>query len=157
MKNLQQLVYWTRIALITVCVVALLTELCLGVIVIDRAKFRLDFNFGMIAKIILGGLIFAELIVAMLLYKSRVKYIQLLDKLEDKIIAFTRIYLVRAILFLLAGFTSLLGYVLSENLLWLFPWMIVLYMFGKAFPFRLNLFHEMNLIDQKERDLFYKN
>ncbi|WP_421919097.1 hypothetical protein [Marinifilum sp.] len=159
MENLKTLVKWTRLGLVALFLITVAIQLSFSLMV-TYYDFEVPFLIhkeNMPWFNILGGaIILIEVAAGWILYRSRTNYIKVLDKLEEKLKIFGRIYFVLLLLICAGASTSLIAFAFTHELLWYFPWLICMYFIGKNFPFRLNLFHEMGIVDEEERKLFYK-
>lgn len=157
MKNLQNLVHWTRIGLIGLFSLGMIAELTLGVMAINKELPlfpNTSYSFKVWMNVIGVVLLFVELFLVRLIYRSRLEYIHLLDSLEEKLKKFSQLVAFGLLVMILTGITALFAYAVTNELIWFFPWMIVLYILGKHFPFKLTMIHELNIVDDEERELF---
>ncbi|WP_321281472.1 hypothetical protein [Marinifilum fragile] len=159
MEKLKALVKWTRLGLLGLFVIAVGIELSLGILVsyyefetpiLIPGNERFWFNLVGVAIILL------ELVAGWALYRSKIKYIQVLDQLDEKLKIFGRIYSLQLLLVCAGGITALFSFEITHDILWYLPWLICMYVIGKNFPFNLNLFHAMGIVEEEERKLFYK-
>lgn len=159
MEKLKALVKWTRIGLLALFVIAVAMELSFGILLsyydfeppfLIQESDRLWFNIAG------GAIILLELVAGWVLYRSKIKYIQILDQLEEKLKIFGRIYSLQLLLISAGGVTALLIFGMTHDIIWYLPWLICMYIIGKNFPFKLNLFHAMGIEEEEERKLFYK-
>nr|WP_320119244.1 hypothetical protein [uncultured Marinifilum sp.] len=157
MKELQALVRWTRLGLVSLFIMVITLELILGVFVIENdinSPFISDTSFDYIINFLGVLIVMAEIFSVGLLYRKRTSYIKLLDNLEVKLKEFGKAYLAYLLFSGLGGLTALLGYFCTQELLWFIPWLIMLYCMGKNYPFKINLIHNMAVVKEEERELF---
>ncbi|MGQ1909495.1 hypothetical protein ACT3CE_06865 [Marinifilum sp. RC60d5] len=157
MNELQSLVRWTRLGLVSLFVMIITLELVLGVFVIENeisSPIVSDTTFDYIINLLGVLIVMAEIFSVGLLYRKRKKYIQLLDNLETKLKEFGKAYLANMFFSGLGGVAALLGYFCTHELLWFVPWLIMLYCMGKNYPFKINLIHNMSVVKDEEKELF---
>ncbi|PXY02822.1 hypothetical protein DF185_01655 [Marinifilum breve] len=159
MNELKTFVQWTRIGLLALFVIAVGIELSFGILLSYyefEPPFLIQENERLWFNVAGGIIILLEVVAGWILYRRKIKYIQILDRLEEKLKIFGRIYSIQLLLVSKGGVTALLIFGITQDILWYFPWLICMYVIGKNFPFNLNLFHAMGIEEEEERKLFYK-
>jgi hypothetical protein len=159
MKNIQNLVLWTRFGLLFIFFAFVIAEFALGMLTLSDEnilRYSTDLYFSDWIDGVGLTLVVLQIILATILYRISMKPLPNTDQLHEKIKIFSRAYSLRILLISLAGITSLFSYYLTHQLFWFLPWLIVLYVMGKNYPFKLTLFHEMKIVDEDERSMFKK-
>ncbi|MUP38609.1 hypothetical protein [Labilibaculum euxinus] len=158
MKNLQQLVQWTRFGLVSAFFIVLIVELTLGVLAISGEYSILSIHKSLnisIWKNILGiFLIIVEIIISEMMYKKKLEYVGLFETLEEKLKYFRKAFSFKMLFGALTGIVAMLAYSLTENLIWFLPWIMALYTLSKSFPFKWTLVHAMQIENEEDRELF---
>ena len=157
MKNLQELVRWTRYGLAGLFTLGMLGELILGVMAINNDfPFLENTNYSFKTWVNLLGvlLLLLELFMVRLLYKSQLEYIHLMDNLEGKLKKYGQLSAFGLLALVLTGITALFGYTITNELMWFLPWLLILYIIGWCFPFKLTMIHQLKIEDEEEKELF---
>ena len=158
MKNLQQLVQWTRFGLVSAFFIVVIVELLFGVLAISGEysilSIHKDFNIPIWKNIIGISLIVIEIILSEMMYKKKLEYVSLFDSLEEKLKYYRKAFSVKMIFGGLTGIITLLAYSYTQNLMWFLPWIMVLYTLSKSFPFKWTLVHAMNIENEEHKELF---
>ncbi|PKQ64181.1 hypothetical protein BZG02_04975 [Labilibaculum filiforme] len=158
MKNLQQLVQWTRFGLVSAFFIVVIIELELGVLAVSENYSFININdhFNLpIWKNVIGiSMLIVEIILSEMIYKKKLEYVSLYDSLEEKLKYFRKAYSFKMIFSALAGLVSLLAYTYTQDLVWFLPWIMVLYTLSKSYPFKWTLVHAMQIENEEHRELF---
>ena len=158
MKNLQQLVQWTRIGLVSAFLIVIIVELVLGTLAIGGEFSILEIHEKLnipIWKNIFGfSLIIVEIVLSEMMYKKKLEYVGLFESLEEKLKYFKIAYSVKILFGALTGIIALIAYSLTQNIIWFLPWIVILYSMSKMFPFKWTLVHAMNIQKEDDRELF---
>ncbi|BAX82683.1 hypothetical protein [Labilibaculum antarcticum] len=158
MKNLQQLVQWTRIGLVSAFLLVVIVELALGGLAISGEYSILSIpkslNISMWKNVLGLSLIIVEIVISEMMYKKKLEYVALFESLEDKLKYFKKAFSFKMLFGALIGIVSLLAYSLTENMIWFLPWIMVLYTLSKSFPFKWTLVHAMQIENEEDRELF---
>jgi hypothetical protein len=158
MKNLQQLVQWTRIGLVSAFLIVVIVELALGALAISGEysilSIHKSLNISMWKNVLGLSLIIVEIIISELMYKKKLEYVALFESLEEKLKYFSKAFSFKMLFGALTGIVAIIAYSLTENLIWFLPWIMVLYTLSKSFPFKWTLVHAMQIENEEHRELF---
>lgn len=158
MKNLQQLVQWTRIGLVLAFFIVIIVELVLGALAISGEYPVLEIHGNLnipIWKNLLGfSLIIVEIVLSEMMYKKKLEYVGLFESLEEKLKYFRKAYNIKILFGALTGLVTLLAFSLTQNIIWFLPWIVILYTMSKMYPFKWTLVHAMNIQNEEDRELF---
>jgi hypothetical protein len=158
MKNLQQLVQWTRFGLVAAFFIVVIAELALGMLAIGDQYSILSIhkklNISMWKNILGFSLIVVEIIISEMMYKKKLEYVGMFESLEEKLKYFRKAFSFKMIFGALTGFIALLAYSFTQNMIWFLPWIMVLYTISKSFPFKWTLVHAMQIENEEDRELF---
>lgn len=158
MKNLQQLVQWTRIGLVSAFLLVVIVELALGGLAISGEysilSIHKSLNISMWKNVLGLSLIIVEIVISEMMYKKKLEYVALFESLEDKLKYFKKAFSFKMLFGALIGIVALLAYSLTENMIWFLPWIMVLYTLSKSFPFKWTLVHAMQIENEEDRELF---
>lgn len=158
MKNLQQLVQWTRIGLVSAFLIVVIFELALGGLAISSEysilSIHKSLNISMWKNVLGLSLIIMEIIISELMYKKKLEYVALFESLDVKLKYFRKAFSFKMLFGALTGIVAMVAYSLTENLIWFLPWIMVLYTLSKSFPFKWTMVHAMNIQDEEDKKLF---
>ncbi|MBL4560296.1 MAG: hypothetical protein JKX79_04860 [Labilibaculum sp.] len=158
MKNLQQLVQWTRIGLVSAFFIVVIMELVMGTLAISGEypilKIHENLNIPIWKNLLGFSLIIVEIVLSEMMYKKKLEYVGLFESLEEKLKYFKKVYTVKILFGALTGLVSLLAFSLTQNIIWFLPWLTILYTMSKMFPFKWTLVHAMNIQNEEDRELF---
>ncbi|WP_372753289.1 hypothetical protein [Labilibaculum sp.] len=159
MKNIKTLVLWTRFSLLFIFFAFVIAEFTLGMLTLrdeNMLHYSTNLSFSKWMDGIGITLVAIEIILATILYRISMKNLPKTNELSEKIKIYSKAYSLKILLISLAGITALFSYYITQQLFWFLPWLIVLYVMGKNYPFRLTLLHEMSITDEDERSMFKK-
>lgn len=151
MEETRKIVRWTLWGIQGLFFVWALAELMLGLVTIYYCFTSPlhTIEAGGVVRMVLAFLVVMGIILGQRLYRRKMGSLHSRWNIEKKLRHYQSAYIYKMGFWLGAGFCSLMGFWVSYQPQWLLPWVFILFVMGKNYPFKINMCQELSLSDEE--------
>jgi len=104
---------------------------------------------GVLVRLVLAFVVVMTLVIGGVCYRKKMRLLDPAWNIETKLKYFRKAYLIKMGVWMGAGLVSLLGYMFCWGPLWIIPWIFILFIMGRNYPYPLLMSQEMDLNEEE--------